>query len=210
MLKLPDNFAKRAVMTTAGVALCAASVGLFKRSDFGVDPFQCFAQGLWGRFFAAQVSYGTYYAVLSALLLLVDLIAARRYIGVATFINMFLTGYIVDAAFAGLTLAFPAPSLPLRLAMLAAGVVLMCFASSLYMTSSLGVSVYDAIPITISERRKFPFRFVRIGCDLICVGVGALSGLMPGVGTVITALFMGPLVDLFNRRVSEPLLRGKK
>ena len=209
-VKLPEQFQKRVVMTTVGVVLCAASVGLFKCSNFGVDPFQCFAQGVWGRFFASFVSYGTYYAVLSAILLAVDLFAARKYIGAATFINMFLTGYIVDAAVAGLNLAFPRPSLPLRIAFLAAGVIIMCFASSLYMTSNLGVSVYDAIPITISERRKFPFRFVRIGCDLICVGIGALSGLTPGIGTVITALFMGPLVDFFNRRFSEPLLHGGK
>ena len=194
-------------MTTVGVVLCAASVGLFKCSAFGVDPFQCFAQGVWGRFFASFVSYGTYYTVLSAILLVIDLFVARRYIGAATFINMFLTGYIVDAAVAGLNFAFPEPSLPLRIVFLLLGVLIMCFASSLYMTSNLGVSVYDAIPIVISDRReKLPFRFVRVGCDLICVAIGALSGLLPGVGTVITALFMGPLIDFFNRKFSIPLL----
>ena len=194
-------------MTTVGVVLCAASVGLFKCSAFGVDPFQCFAQGVWGRFFASFVSYGTYYTVLSAILLVIDLFVARRYIGAATFINMFLTGYIVDAAVAGLNFAFPEPSLPLRIAFLLSGVLIMCFASSLYMTSNLGVSVYDAIPIVISDRQeKLPFRFVRVGCDLVCVAIGALSGLLPGVGTVITALFMGPLIDFFNRKFSIPLL----
>ncbi|MBR1497656.1 MAG: hypothetical protein IJ617_08535 [Oscillospiraceae bacterium] len=209
-MRFPGKFKKRTAMTTVGVVLCALSVGLFKCSEFGVDPFQCFAQGLWGRFFATRVSYGTYYMLLSALLLAVDLAAARRYIGAATFINMFLTGYIVDAAAAGLNRAFPAPSLPLRLGFLLAGVVLMCFASSLYMTSNLGVSVYDAIPILIAEKTALPFRFVRVGCDLVCVGIGALSGLLPGPGTLITALFMGPLIDFFNRRFSIPLLEREK
>ena len=194
-------------MTTVGVVLCASSVGLFKCSAFGVDPFQCFAQGVWGRFFASFVSYGAYYTVLSAILLVIDLFVARRYIGVATFINMFLTGYIVDAAVAGLNFTFPEPSLPLRIVFLLLGVLVMCFASSLYMTSNLGVSVYDAIPIVISDRQeKLPFRFVRVGCDLVCVAIGALSGLLPGAGTVITALFMGPLIDFFNRKYSIPLL----
>ncbi|MBR1658966.1 MAG: hypothetical protein IJ705_01445 [Oscillospiraceae bacterium] len=203
---LPPKFGKRAAMTTVGVVLCAASVGLFKCSAFGVDPFQCFAQGVWGRFFAGAVSYGTFYMLLCGLMLVVDLFFARHYMGAATLINLFLTGYIVDAAVAGLEYAFPSPSLPLRVVFLAAGVVLMCFASSLYMTSNLGVSVYDAIPIRIAEKTVLPFRFVRVGCDLVCVAAGALSGLMPGVGTLITALFMGPLIDFFNRRFSEPLL----
>ena len=74
------------------------------------------------------------------------------------------------------------------------------------MPSNLGVSVYDAIPIRIAEKTGLPFRFVRVACDLVCVGAGALSGLLPGVGTLITALFMGPLIDFFNRRFSIPLL----
>ncbi|MCI8531334.1 MAG: membrane protein, partial [Lachnospiraceae bacterium] len=88
-------------------------------------------------------------------------------------------------------------------------VLVMCFASSLYMTSNLGVSVYDAIPIVIADRRKLPFKFVRIGCDLLCVIIGTLSGLLPGVGTLITAFFMGPLIEFFNHRFSEPFLFGK-
>ena len=81
-----------------------------------------------------------------------------------------------------------------------------CFASSLYMTSDLGVSVYDAIPIIISKRTGKPFKFMRIGCDLICVIIGALCGLLPGLGTLVTAFFMGPLIDFFNRKFSRPLL----
>ena len=105
---------------------------------------------------------------------------------------MFLTGYIVDFAVWVLQSVWPEPNLALRVVFLLIGVLVMCFASSLYMTSNLGVSVYDAIPIVISENRKWPFRFVRIGCDLICVAIGTLSGLLPGVGTLITAFFMGP------------------
>ena len=47
---------------------------------------------------------------------------------------------------------------------------------------------------------------MRIGCDLICVIIGALCGLLPGLGTLVTAFFMGPLIDFFNRKFSRPLL----
>lgn len=197
-------------MTTVGVLLCAIAVGFFKCSSFGVDPFQCFAQGVWGRFFESLASYGVFYMVLSGVMLVLDLFIARRYMGVATLVNMFLTGYIVDFAVWGINTLCPNPSLWVRIAFLAVGVLVMCFASSLYMTSNLGVSVYDAIPIVISENRKLPFRFVRIGCDLVCVAIGALSGLLPGVGTLITAFFMGPLIEFFNQRFSRPFLFGKE
>lgn len=208
-MKLPENFKKRVIMTTAGVILCAIAVGLFKCSRFGVDPFQCFAQGVWGRFFDGTVSFGIYYIVLSGVMLVLDLFFARKYMGVATLVNMFLTGYIVDFTCMVVNYACPNASLPVRIVLLIAAVLVMCFASSLYMTSNLGVSVYDAIPLAITDKIKAPFRFVRVGCDLICVILGALSGLLPGVGTLITAFFMGPLIEFFNRRFSEPFLFGR-
>ena len=130
--------------------------------------------------------------------------------GVATLVNMFLTGYIVDFATGMIERLFPDPTLFVRGVFLVIAVLVMCFASSLYMTSNLGVSVYDAIPIVISDKSRIPFRFARIGCDLICVIIGALSGLLPGLGTLITAFFMGPLIEFFNHHFSEPFLFGKK
>lgn len=206
-MKLPENFKKRVGMTTAGVTLCAIAVGFFKCSLFGVDPFQCFAQGVWGHFFKANISYGIFYTVLCGIMLVIDLFVARSYMGVATLVNMFLTGYIVDFSSAAITRLAPEPNLAVRVVFLAVAVLVMCFASSLYMTSNLGVSVYDAIPIVIARKRGFPFKFVRIACDLLCVTIGTLSGLLPGVGTLITAFFMGPLIEFFNHSFSEPFLK---
>lgn len=204
------DFRKRIFMTTVGVILCAIAVGFFKCSQFGVDPFQCFAQGVWGRFFGTKVTYGTYYTVLSGIMLLIDLVIARSCMGAATLVNMFLTGYVVDFSCMVINHLCAEPGLVVRCVFLAVGVLVMCFASSLYMTSNLGVSVYDAIPIVIARKRKLPFKFVRIGCDLLCVIIGTLAGLMPGVGTLITAFFMGPLIVFFNHRFSEPFLFGKE
>lgn len=149
-------FQKRIFMTTVGVILCAIAVGFFKCSPFGVDPFQCFAQGIWGRFFQTGLSYGSYYIILSGIMLVLDLFIARSSMGAATLVNMFLTGYVVDFACMVISRFFPNPDLPARIIFLAVGVLVMCFASSLYMTSNLGVSVYDAIPIVIAEKRKLP------------------------------------------------------
>ena len=203
-------FQKRIFMTTGGVILCAIAVGFFKCSQFGVDPFQCFAQGIWGHFFQTEISYGSYYTILSGIMLVLDLFIARSSMGAATLVNMFLTGYVVDFACMVISRFSPNPDLPARIIFLAVGVLVMCFASSLYMTSNLGVSVYDAIPIVIAEKRKLPFKFVRIGCDLFCVIIGTVTGLLPGIGTLITAFFMGPLIVFFNHSFSEPFLFGKK
>ncbi len=211
-MKLPEKFAPRLVMTIVGVLICSIAVGFFKQSRFGVDPFQIFAQGTWGHFFGSM-SYGTYYVILNALMLLLVLVLDKHYIGIATFINLFLTGYIVDFSSGVIAELCPEPSMIIRVVFLIVGVVAMCFSSSLYMTSDLGVSTYDALPIIASNRGPVPFKFCRIISDLICVSIGTVCVLLgatgaqlPGLGTIITAFFMGPLVDFFNRRFSRPLL----
>ena len=204
-IKLPEKFLPRLIMTVFGVIICAIAVGFFKNSLFGIDPFQSFAQGSHARLFSG-VTYGIYYMVISLIMLVVVLLLDKHYIGIATILNLFFSGHIVDFANKYIESAIPNPSLAVRVVMLIVGVVVLCFASSLYMTSDLGVSVYDAIPIIISKRTEKPFTFMRIGCDLICVIIGALCGLLPGLGTLVTAFFMGPLIDFFNRKFSRPLL----
>ena len=82
----------------------------------------------------------------------------------------------------------------------------------------MGVSTYDAIALIISQKQdKVKFQFVRIGTDFVCVALGVILCLMSGmtlgqiganvgVGTIIAAFFMGPLIAFFNTHVAEPFL----
>ena len=79
--------------------------------------------------------------VISLIMLVVVLLLDKHYIGIATILNLFFSGYIVDFANKYIAEAIPDPSLAVRAVMLIVGVVVLCFASSLYMTSDLGVSV---------------------------------------------------------------------
>ena len=202
---VPGLQRRRLFMTLAGFVICALSVGLFRQSRFGVDPFQCLCSGLDRMI---PIDFGTLYVMINLTLLCVMLIVDRHYLGVATLINMFLTGYVVELSEMAIRAVFPDPSLAVRIVFLILGIVIMCLASALYFTADLGVSTYDFIALTISKRqKKVPFRLVRIITDLICVASGMALGAMPGIGTVVTALFMGPLISLFNRKVAEPMLK---
>ena len=203
-------------MSLAGVLICAVSVGIFKIAAFGVDPFQSLMSGLdnW-----IPISFGTLYVLVNLALLVFSLLADRRNIGIATFINLFLLGYITQFTYEWLVFLMPDPSLAIRALCLIVGIVVICFGSSLYMTANLGVSTYDAVAIVLSRKWKWgQFQYVRICCDLVCVTLGVgiflLSGgtlaqvpAIAGIGTVITAFFMGPLIQWFNTHMAEPMLR---
>jgi uncharacterized membrane protein YczE len=155
------------------------------------------------------IRFGTLYVIVNLLLLGFALAMDRRKIGLATFINLFLLGYVVDFSAGFFSRILPDPSFAVRLVFLLAAVVIMCLSSALYFTGDLGVSTYDAIALTLSEKKGWDFRIVRVTSDLICTLTGTLLGVMPGIGTIITAFFMGPLIAFFRKTVADPLRYGK-
>lgn len=198
---------RRIWMTVVGVLFGGFSVGLFKNAAFGTDPFQVLCAGLN---VVIPISFGTLYLCINAILLVGMFIADRHYIGLGTFINLFLLGYVVEWSTGLWAEIFPEPSMLIRIGFLVSGIVLLCIASSLYMTSDLGVSTYDIWALYLGKHTSIPFKFWRITTDCICVVVGWLLGGVFGVGTIITAFFMGPLIDFFCRHLAQPLLNWKK
>lgn len=206
-------------MSLFGVIICAISVGIFKIAALGVDPFQSLMAGLDA---IIPIKFGTLYVITNAVLLLFALIFDRHYIGIATFINLFLLGYITQFTYEFLQTIIVDPSMPVRIACLVIGVVIICFGSAFYMTADLGVSTYDAIALIICNTwNKGKFQYVRIITDLICVALGVLLFILSGgefskiptiagIGTIITAFFMGPLIEVFNVHIARPILKGKE
>lgn len=198
---------RRLLMTLLGVLTCAVSVGIFKQAAFGVDPFQCLCAGLDR---VIPIPFGTLYMLINLALLALVFVMDQRYIGIATFINLFLMGYIIDFTQWAMMRVIPSPALWLRGVYLVVAIVVMCVGSSLYFTADLGVSTYDAIALHLADRGLAPFRVIRVITDLICVLAGFAMGCVPGVGTVVTAFFMGPLIAHFNKTIAQPMLEGAK
>lgn len=203
---------RRIWMSVAGVVLTALAVAMFKTAALGVDPFQSFVSGMDAMI---PLSYGTVYSVLCVIMLCFSLICDRHYLGLATFINLFLLGYMVEffqkLCFDGMTDL----SLPMQLLLFAGAFVLLCFSASLYITADLGVSAYDAVALILTNKFHLgKFKFVRITTDVVCVVVGVSCyiiscgtgglGTVVGIATIVTAFGMGPFIDWFNRRLVEP------
>lgn len=214
-----NKLAKRIMMSLFGVIICAVSVGIFKIAALGVDPFQSLMAGLDQ---LIPIKFGTLYVIVNAVLLIFSIVVDRHNIGIATFINLFLLGYITEFTYEFLQTVFVNPGMAVRVACLLVGIVIICFGSAFYMTADLGVSTYDAVAIVMSGKWKLgKFKYIRIATDLVCVVAGIIvfligggkAGAIPtivGAGTIITAFFMGPLIDFFNRKVAIPVLEGKK
>lgn len=206
---------RRIAMSVFGVLIGGVSVAIFKTAAFGVDPFQTFMAGLDS---LIPINFGTLYVITNAVLLLFALIFDRHYINLATFINLFLLGYVTQFTYDLIQKVMPDPSVIVRAICLIIGIVIICISASLYMTADLGVSTYDAVALIISNTwKKGQFKYVRIATDLVCVILGSVLFVIAGgaikdiptiagIGTIVTAFFMGPLIEFFNEKIARPLL----
>lgn len=204
-------------MSCLGVVICGISVGMFRTAALGVDPFQSLMSGLNS---VIPLSFGTLYAAANAVLLLFSLVFDRHKIGLATLINLTLLGYAAEYSQLLFETLLPGLTFPASLLLLAVALIVMCFGSALYFNADLGVSTYDAVSLILSEKQtRVSFRVCRILSDLTCVLLGALlcrvSGMslmeitgVVGIGTVLTAFCMGPLISFFSDRL--PLRREKQ
>lgn len=214
---MKERMGRRVVMSVLGVVICGISVGMFKFAALGVDPFQSLMSGLDA---IIPIRFGTLYVIVNLILLSFALIFDRRKIGLATLINLSLLGYIAEFSQRCMERLIPSATLPLRFGVLVVAIVIMCLASAFYFTADLGVSTYDALSLIWSEKQSsIPFFICRVISDLICVVAGvalcrfagfSLGQIMGqvGIGTIITAFFMGPLIEFFNQKVAKPFLMG--
>lgn len=207
------ELAVRVVLLLAGLCVAHLGVTLFLQSDLGSDPFNVFVQGLfrgipWPAF--AAMTHGRTHLLVSLVILLVLLAVDRSYVGIGTVLCMALGGPIIDVYTLWLSpVIHGGLPLPLRLALLVAGCVILAFGMTIVIRSQAGAGPNDLVAVVLSDKLRKPFGPVRIGVDLTFALVGLALGGVVGLGTVICAFLVGPAAQLFfpiSQRLCEAAL----
>lgn len=207
------ELAVRVALLLAGLCIAHLGVTLFLQSDLGSDPFNVFVQGLfrgipWPAF--AAMTHGRTHLLVSLVILLVLLAVDRSYVGIGTVLCMALGGPIIDVYTLWLSpVIHGGLPLPLRLALLVAGCVILAFGMTIVIRSQAGTGPNDLVAVVLSDKLRKPFGPVRIGVDLTFALVGLALGGVVGLGTVICAFLVGPAAQLFfpiSQRLCEAAL----
>ena len=186
---------RRLAQLYAGLVLYGASMALQIRAGLGLDPWDVFHQGISDR---TGLSFGTVVIVTGALVLLAW-IPLRQRPGVGTVSNVFVIGIAVDAALAVLP---DAGSLPVGAAMLIAGVGLNGVAGGAYIGAGLGPGPRDGLMTGLVRRTGRSIRLVRTSIEVLVLVAGAALGGTVGIGTVVYAVSIGPLVHALLPRMT--------
>jgi uncharacterized membrane protein YczE len=180
---------RRLAQLYAGLVLYGASMALQIRAGLGLDPWDVFHQGVSER---TGLSFGTIVIITGALVLLAW-IPLRQRPGIGTISNVFVIGFAVDAA---LALIPDASWLPAQLTMLASGVVLNAVAGAAYIGAGLGPGPRDGLMTGLVRRTGGSVGAIRTGIEVSVLVAGFALGGTIGLGTVVYALSIGPLLHL--------------
>ncbi|MDU0326682.1 hypothetical protein RWH43_07920 [Microbacterium sp. KSW2-21] len=190
--------ASRITRLFVGLVLYGVGCAFTIAAGLGVDPWTVFAEGV-SRVTGIGIGWVTNIIGLCVLLLWIPL---RQKPGVGTVANILLVGTSIQ-----LTLGvLPHPDvLWLQVLMLVAGVVIVAFASGLYIGAHFGPGPRDGLMTGMHARFGWPIWACRLSVEGSVLVLGWLLGGTVGIGTVVFALGIGPLVH-----IAMPLLAAPK
>ncbi|MNB77804.1 hypothetical protein D3C81_245260 [compost metagenome] len=180
---------RRLLQLYVGLSFYGLSTAMFVRADLGADPWNVFHLGV-ARLLAMDI--GTV-MILTGALVLLFWIPLRQRPGLGTISNVIVIGLAADAA---LSLLPEMSSLVARSVLLISAVVVNALATGMYIGAGFGSGPRDGLMTGINARTGWSVRSVRTAIEVTVLLIGCVLGGTFGVGTVLYALTIGPLIQI--------------
>ena len=187
-IRVPGPRVRRLTQLTTGLVLFGVSLAMLVTADLGLDPWDVFHQGIAT---TLNISLG-WVVVATSFGVLAIWIPLRQPAGVGTLMNAVLVGAVFEAAIG----VIGDPGSPAgRWALLAGAIALNSVATGMYVGAGLGPGPRDGL-MTGFAARGHSIRTVRTGIEGAVLLFGWLLGGTVGLGTVIFAVTIGPVVHV--------------
>lgn len=186
-----------------GLACIGVGVAFTKQANLGLGPWDVLGDGL------AQltgIQLGTASIIVGALVLLLW-IPIREKPGVGTVTNILLIGAFTNIA---LVVVRSASGFLLQSVWLIAGLLLAGLGSVLYLGSKLGAGPRDGLMLGLSRKTGWSLHLTRTALEVSVLVAGWVLGGAVGIGTVLFALTIGPVIQFISRLAGEELGGAKR
>lgn len=188
------RYGVRLARLLVGLVLCGLGIAFMVAADLGLGPWDVLHQGISR---LSGIPIGRVGIYVGGVVLLLWLPLPERP-GIGTVLNVLVIGLVIDAVL--LVLTTP-DSMLLRVLLLCSGPVLFGIGSGYYIGARLGPGPRDGVMTGLARQRGWPVGRVRTGIELTVLAAGWLLGGTAGVGTVLFAVTVGPLVGFFLPRL---------
>lgn len=188
---MKQEYFRRLLQLIAGMAVSAVGIVLMLQANIGLEPWSVLQQGMSQSF---GITYGTASMIVGAVVIGIAVLCGESF-GFGTIINIILCAVFID----GLLFLEVVPqmtTLGYGVVMLICGLELLVLGTWLYMKSALGAGPRDALMVALARKTRRSVGLCRIMVELIVILSGWLLGGQVGIGTVISAVCFGSLVNV--------------
>jgi uncharacterized membrane protein YczE len=176
----------------AGLVLFGVGIAVMAASGLGLGPWEVLHQGIANR---TGLALGTVSVLVGIPVLALWWPLGERP-GIGTILNVALIGTATNLVLPLL----PHPGEPVgQLVMSVGGVLTIGLGSGLYLAADLGPGPRDGLMTGLHHRFGWSIRRARTSVELIVLVVGFLLGGTVGLGTILFAFGIGPIVQVFLR-----------
>jgi uncharacterized membrane protein YczE len=192
-----ERFIGRAVLRRlpglmTGLVVFGVGIAVMAASGLGLGPWEAFHQGISNR---TGIPLGTVSILVGIPVLALWWPLGERP-GIGTILNVATIGTATNLALPLL----PRPDVPVvQLAMSVAGVLLIGLGSGLYLAADLGAGPRDGLMTGLHHRFGWSIRRARTAIELLVLAIGFLLGGTIGLGTILFAFGIGPVVQAMLR-----------
>ena len=191
------EYVKRFFICALGLA-CFAVGNVFgvHAGSAGTNAWNTLALGISG---ATSLSFGTASLMISALVILIDIIFKGR-IGFGTIMNAVLIAWFSDLYLAIFSFLPTAQNQFIGAVLTVIGQTIISFSTILYMSPGLGCGPRDTLMVIIGKHfPKAPIGLVKFGMEIGVLLIGVLLGAPFGLGTVLIMALQASIFQFASR-----------
>lgn len=175
-----------------GLFICAVGIVTILNSNLGLSPWDVLNQG-------ANIQLGITLGqanILVGIIFVIVTLAFKQPIGTGTVLNFSLVGLFIDLLMY-LNFIPHGNNLISKFSILVVGIIIFSFGCFLYIDAGLGCGPRDGVMVILTKKTKYSLARIRTVLEVLALSIGYLLGGTVGIGTVISSLSVGPLMQIF-------------
>lgn len=185
-----------------GLLISGLGIALtIKGKRFGVGSWDVFHIGLFKQL---GLSIGLWSIIIGILIVTISSIGLRQFPQIGTLANMVSVGLFIDF----FNWLLPNPhTLLIQLISFIVGVILLAIGVGVYIAANLGAGPRDSLMLLLVEKLNWSITLARTSMEIVVAIVGFLLGGPIGIGTVIIAFALGPIIQV-SLRYSQQVMNN--
>lgn len=185
------EYTKRIGLLAGGLLVSAVGITMMLQANIGLEPWSVLQNGMSLTF---GITYGTAAMLVGAAVIAIAVLCGESF-GIGTLANIFICPYMVDL-FLWLGWIPQMHTLSGGLLMLLGGMEVFAIGTWMYMKTALGSGPRDALMVVLARKTGRSVGLCRATLEILVIIVGWLLGGQVGIGTVITGIGIGTLLNL--------------